>query len=205
MSDVVIRSEQLDTKIEKHDFKQKNYKLIMFLLAVIVLLFSLLVYFIWALFDSNSALTVERNRARNALTVVKQLNEQLATTNDPGQKAALTEKIQTTVEGKTGPSGPPGLPGLNGLPGAVGPKGDPGIQGPTGPQGVQGLQGVQGKQGESGPPGTPGPQGETGATGPQGPPGQDATTTTTSSSSSSTTTSSSSTTTTTSPALVVLH
>lgn len=141
----------------------------------------------------------ERNRARDALAQVEQINAQVidlraqrATTTDQAQIDAINRRLvelaQRTADvagGEAGPAGPPGVPGLNGLdglPGTAGPAGPAGETGPQGAPGVAGANGTPGAPGPTGPrgdPGPPGPQGEPGPAGPQGEPGQDATTTST--------------------------
>lgn len=211
MDDVVERSESLDDKMLRRPRPHRPNRLYLSLLALVLLFMALSGLLLWRLTETNADLRIanadlriERDRGRTALQQVKQLNDQLATTTDPAQKAAISDHIQVAVEGKAGQAGPSGLPGLNGLPGAAGPQGIPGENGKDGTDGASGPQGIQGVRGPEGEPGQTGPQGEPGEPGPQGPPGEDASTTTsTSTSTSSTSTTTPTTTTTTGPRFVI--
>lgn len=163
-------------------------KTLPFLLAILAVLFFTTLFFAWRYIQISEDLRRESNKVKAALTLVKQLTDQVSdlqarenSTDDPAQKAALqqqreelNERAKTVAEGEAGPAGAPGLPGLNGAPGPAGPQGNVGPQGPQGVPGPVGVAGPRGAPGPPGPPGEPGPrgmQGEPGERGPAGPPG----------------------------------
>lgn len=172
-----------------HRKEATETQIIPVLFGVLALLFMASCVMGFLYFRQGSELKDERNKAKDALAQVEQLNNQRRTlleqkeaTSDPTLDAALDDRLRAledqtrgAVVAEASTAGPPGLPGLDGLPGPPGPQGPAGqsVVGPQGPQGVPGPQGVAGPQGATGPQGDPGPPG------PQGEPAPTTTTTTT--------------------------